>query len=138
MHFAKHLITEAIKLKQKLKSLTFHISCFDLADRIKLIELGGQHIVNELEMVDSKLLKNVSVNLTSDKLLSSDEMISRFEIFASSKKAEVKLMDEASFSFTKQSKKTSNQVNRIFVNLIRIIKSNLSKIYDSFFKQICV
>jgi len=111
MHFAKHLIIEAIKMKQKLKSVTFYISCFELADRIELIELGGQHIVNELELVDSKMLKNVNVNLTSDKLLSNDEMIPRFEVFTSGRRAikNVKLLDVTSLSFTNQEKKSSSQ-----------------------------
>ena len=95
-----------------LKSVTFCISCFDLADRIELIELGGKHILNELQLVDSKMLKNVNVNISSAKLLPTDEMIPRFEEFASGRKAlkNVKLLDETSFSLLYQAKEISCQV----------------------------
>jgi len=102
LHFAKHVIIEAIKNKQNLGQKIINICCFDLADRIDLIDLGGQHIISELELMrPDDLLQDVTISLSSENLLPSDGMISKFNNLVKGKKrlesVEIFLKDEVSF-----------------------------------------
>ncbi len=73
MHFAKHLISEAIKNKGDLgSSMTFHLSCYDLADRIDLLEFGVQHILKEVNECES--LNNLTIYISSKGLFQSTQL----------------------------------------------------------------